>query len=90
VSQRVLVVEDNDDGRDMLISLLRADGHEVFEASTGQEGIEMALRHSPAVVLLDIGLPDVNGYEVGRQLRERLGGSFPLAHVVAPRRSGLS
>jgi two-component system, sensor histidine kinase len=71
--QRVLVVEDNDDGREMLVSLLRVLGHEVLEAGAGKEGIEIAVRHSPDVVVLDIGLPDVDGYEVGRHLRERLG-----------------
>lgn len=70
--QRVLVVEDNADAREMLAMLLRLMGHEVIEAATGADGIEQALRHSPTVVVLDIGLPDVNGYEVAQQLRERL------------------
>ena len=56
----------------MLAMLLRLMGHEVIEAATGADGIEQALRHSPTVVVLDIGLPDVNGYEVAQQLRERL------------------
>ena len=81
-SQRVLVIEDNDDGREMLVTLLRALGHEVFEAGTGTEGIEIAVRHSPAVVVLDIGLPDLDGYEVGRHLRERLGGGFRLVALT--------
>ncbi|HSL51819.1 MAG TPA: PAS domain S-box protein [Candidatus Deferrimicrobiaceae bacterium] len=71
--QHVLVIEDNDDGREMLGGLLRIAGHEVREARTGAEGIEMALNRAPTVVLIDIGLPDVDGYEVGRRLRQRLG-----------------
>jgi CheY-like chemotaxis protein len=81
-SQRVLVIEDNDDGREMLVTMLRVDGHEVFEASTGREGIEMAVLNSPAVVVLDIGLPDLNGYEVARHLRERLGDGFRLVALT--------
>ena len=80
VPQRVLVIEDNSDGREMLATLLRLAGHEVHAAGTGADGIRMALEHSPAVVLLDIGLPDVNGYEVGRELRRRLG---PTVRLVA-------
>jgi two-component system, chemotaxis family, CheB/CheR fusion protein len=76
--QRVLVVEDNADAREMLAMLLRLTGHQVVEAATGAEGIELALRHAPTVVVLDIGLPDVNGYEVAQQLRQRLTGPVRL------------
>jgi PAS domain S-box-containing protein len=77
-SQHILVIEDNSDGREALATLLRLWGHEVLEAATGAEGIETAVTHSPSVVLLDIGLPDLNGYEVARQLRQKLGGSLRL------------
>jgi PAS domain S-box-containing protein len=76
--QRILVIEDNGDAREMLATLLRLVGHEVVEAATGKEGIELALRHAPTTVILDIGLPDVDGYEVGRRLRQRLGGGVRL------------
>jgi PAS domain S-box-containing protein len=82
VSQRVLVIEDNSDGRDMLVTVLRLAGHEVHAAATGAEGVQMALQHSPAVVLLDIGLPDLDGYEVGRELRQRLGPSVRLVALT--------
>jgi CheY-like chemotaxis protein len=82
VSQRVLVIEDNSDGRDMLVTVLRLAGHEVQAAGTGAEGVQLALQHSPAVVLLDIGLPDLNGYEVGRELRQRLGPSVRLVALT--------
>jgi CheY-like chemotaxis protein len=80
VSQRILVIEDGSDGREMLVMVLRLSGHEVYAAATGAEGIAIALRRSPAVVLLDIGLPDVDGYEVGRELRQKLG---PKVRLVA-------
>lgn len=73
VGRRIVVIEDNSDGREMLVTILRLSGHEVHAAATGAEGIELALQRAPAVVLLDIGLPDINGYEVGRELRHRLG-----------------
>jgi PAS domain S-box-containing protein len=82
VSQRVLVIEDNSDGRDMLVTVLRLAGHEVHAAGTGAEGVQLALQHSPAVVLLDIGLPDLNGYDVGRELRQRLGPSLRLVALT--------
>jgi PAS domain S-box-containing protein len=82
VSRRVLVIEDNGDGRDMLVTVLRLAGHEVHAAGTGAEGVQLALQHFPAVVLLDIGLPDLNGYEVGRELRQRLGPSVRLVALT--------
>jgi len=77
-AQRVLVVEDNPDGREMLATVLRMLGHEVFEAATGTEAIDLAVRHVPAVVIIDIGLPDIDGYEVARRLRRRLGARLRL------------
>ena len=71
-AQRVLLVEDNDDAREMLAMLLRMVGHEVLEAANGADGIETALREKPDVVVMDIGLPDVNGYEAAQQLRQRM------------------
>jgi CheY-like chemotaxis protein len=81
-SRRILVIEDNDDGREMLVTILRSSGHEVLEAATGEDGIGMAERHSPAVVLLDIGLPDLSGYEVGRRLRTMLGSEVKLVALT--------
>jgi PAS domain S-box-containing protein len=77
-AQRVLVVEDNPDGREMLATVLRMLGHEVLEAGTGAEAIDLAMRHTPAVVIMDIGLPDIDGYEVARRLRGRLGAGLRL------------
>jgi PAS domain S-box-containing protein len=68
-ARRVLVIEDHEDGREMLVTALRMYGHEVFEAATGRDGIEQARRHDPEVVLVDIGLPDIQGYEVAQTLR---------------------
>ncbi len=66
---RVLVVDDCPDTRDSLRMLLELWGHEVAEAEDGADALESALIFLPDVVLLDIGLPDLDGYQVGRQLR---------------------
>jgi len=67
--QRVLVVEDNDDARSMLCLSLSLAGHEVREASDGAAGIALAAEFRPEVALVDVGLPDMDGYEVARRLR---------------------
>jgi CheY-like chemotaxis protein len=69
VPQRTLVVEDNDDARDMLRTLLELDGHTVYVAANGIAGLAAALEHRPDVALVDIGLPEMDGYEVARKLR---------------------
>jgi len=67
--RRVLIVEDNDDARDMLRFLLEHEGHTVAVAADGHDGIEHALATMPDVALVDIGLPGVDGYEVARRIR---------------------
>ena len=70
-TSRVLVVDDNMDAADMLVMMLQMFGHEVQAAYTGQTALERAVEYKPDVVLLDIGLPDINGYEVARHLRQQ-------------------
>jgi CheY-like chemotaxis protein len=71
--RRVLIVEDHADVRHALRTLLEHEGHVVFEAIDGAEGIEAAERLKPDVVLIDIGLPRVDGYQVAQALRAKLG-----------------
>ena len=66
---RILVVEDNADARDMLLALLSLERHDVVTAPDGPAGVDAALRLQPDVVLVDIGLPGLNGYEVARRIR---------------------
>jgi PAS domain S-box-containing protein len=66
----VLLVEDNADGREALRALLEAWGHRVQVAEDGARGIELANASRPEVALIDIGLPDVDGYQVARALRD--------------------
>jgi CheY-like chemotaxis protein len=69
--RRVLIVEDHADVRTALRTLLEHEGHIVYEAEDGASGIDAALRWRPDVVLIDIGLPRIDGYQVAQTLRSR-------------------
>lgn len=66
---RIMVVDDNVDAVDMLTNLLEAAGHEVFTASRGREALDRSREIAPDVFVLDIGLPDIDGKELARNLR---------------------
>jgi signal transduction histidine kinase/CheY-like chemotaxis protein len=68
-SKRILIIEDDADGREALRMQLVSAGHDVYEAATGPEGIETAARVKPEIVLLDIGLPGLDGYQVAQRLK---------------------
>ena len=78
---RVLVVEDDQDTADGMAALLSASGHEVRIAHDGSTAIAMALDFHPHVVLTDIGVPQLNGYEVAARMRQHadLAGSVLVA-----------
>jgi CheY-like chemotaxis protein len=63
------VIEDNEDAAAMLRDVLVFEGHEVLVVADGREGLDVAAREAPDVVLCDIGLPTLDGYEVARRLR---------------------
>ncbi len=67
--RRILIIEDDADGRESLRMQLTSAGHDVYEAATGTEGLAAAARVKPDVVLLDLGLPGLDGYQVAQQLR---------------------
>jgi len=67
--QRVLIVEDNRDAARMLATLLKLEGFEVLTAADGRAGLELARQERPDVALIDIGLPEIDGYEVARRIR---------------------
>lgn len=76
-SPTILVVEDNPLTRKMLRVTLESDGYNVIEAADGRAA-QAAMRHSPSLVLQDMILPDINGFELLRQLRERGGPELPI------------
>jgi signal transduction histidine kinase/ActR/RegA family two-component response regulator len=70
-THRILVVDDNQDSADSLAMLLELHGHDVYTSHDGQSALDSAERHLPDVVLLDIGLPVLNGHEVCRRIRQQ-------------------
>jgi CheY-like chemotaxis protein len=80
-ARRVLIVDDNLDSALSMSLLLRQAGHETLQVHTGSEAVEAALRFNPRAVLLDIGLPDMDGHEVARLMREEpaLDGALVIA-----------
>lgn len=66
----VLVIEDSSYLAESLVDMLDIKGYESLVAPTGREGVQMAIEHQPDLILLDIRLPDIDGYEVYRRIRE--------------------
>ena len=69
VKQCFLVIEDEEDIRESMRMVLALEGHEAETASNGQEGLRFLETHQPDVVLIDIRMPGMNGYEVARRAR---------------------
>ncbi|WP_426162304.1 hybrid sensor histidine kinase/response regulator [Pseudoduganella sp. R-34] len=73
-SLRIMVVDDNEDGADMLQVMLEMEGCTVAKANDGQAAIALAGRFRPHAILMDIGLPDMQGHEAARRIHEMEGG----------------
>ncbi len=69
VQHSIVLIEDIDDSRKMLASLLTLDGHTVYEQPDGETGVDAIAQHRPDIALVDIGLPGIDGYEVARRTR---------------------
>lgn len=69
--RRVLIIDDERELRTMLSSYLKAEGFETLEAADGDQGLESVTKAEPDVVILDVGLPGIDGFEVLRRLRQR-------------------
>ena len=69
MSKRILIVEDQEDNRKILRDLLTSAGYEPIEAATGEEGVSLAGTERPDLILMDIQLPGLDGYEATRQIK---------------------
>ena len=69
MNHRILVVEDQEDNRRILCDLLTSAGCEVIEAVTGEDGVALAESHRPALILMDLRLPVLDGYEATRRIK---------------------
>jgi len=65
-----LIIEDSSYLAESLVDMLSIHDHTAIVAPTGKEGVDLAIKHEPDLILLDIRLPDIDGYEVYRQIRE--------------------
>lgn len=79
---RILIIEDNPDGREALRDLLELWGHEVDVAENGPLGVDLALARTPQAALVDIGLPEMDGYEVALRIRAGADGRGPYLVAV--------
>ncbi len=81
----ILVVDDISSFRELVATLLVEAGYEVREAASGREALALADEERPALVLLDVVLPEVSGYELCRTLRERFGETLPIIFLSGSR-----
>ncbi|MEX2283650.1 MAG: diguanylate cyclase [Gemmatimonadota bacterium] len=80
---RILVVDDNLDNVEIIATRLRFRGYEIIEAHNGQEALAAFEEHMPDLVLLDVMLPDINGYDIARRLKSRDDSFTPVILVTA-------
>lgn len=68
----ILVVDDNEDSRDLVKKILKKQGYEIIEAIDGEEALAKAIAYRPDLILMDISIPKIDGYEVTRRLKARV------------------
>lgn len=79
---RIVVADDDRDAVVTLSALLQAEGHTVIEVCRASFVVDLVLRYKPDAVLLDIGMPEVTGFEIARQLRDKFGLACPLLVAI--------
>jgi DNA-binding NarL/FixJ family response regulator len=85
----VLVVDDDDGHRELISTVLGRAGFSTVDAANGEEAMAAARRHHPRLVVLDIRLPDLSGYEICRRLRDEFGATLAIVFLSGERTEGL-
>ena len=82
--KKVLVVEDDKDNLDLISYALKKSGYEVLSAKTGEEGVDMAIKEKPYFIIMDIGLPGIDGIEATRRIRKSgVDGDIPIIAITS-------
>jgi len=71
MSKKILIVDDNQDSRELVAKVLKNKGYQTTEAADGEEALERAVSEKPDLILLDISIPKIDGYEVARRLKSQ-------------------
>ena len=89
MSKRILIIEDQEDNRAILRDLLSQAGYELIEAADGEEGVKLAQSERPDLILMDIQLPVIDGYEATRRIKAKPDlKSIPIIAVTSYALSG--
>ncbi len=87
--KRILIVEDNEHNMYLINFILEKNGYETIKALNGEEGITLAMKERPDLIIMDIQLPDINGLEVTRKIREsKVDGTIPIIAITSYAMSG--
>jgi two-component system cell cycle response regulator DivK len=81
LSKKILVVDDNQDSRELVVKVLKNRGYQMIEAVDGEDALEKAAAENPDLILMDISIPKINGYEVTRRLKSQV--NFKNTPIIA-------
>jgi len=82
--KRILVVEDNNTNMYLITFILKKNGYEVIEARSGEDGIELAIKEKPDLIIMDIQLPKIDGLETTRRIRKsEANGTIPIVALTS-------
>ncbi len=70
IPRKILIVEDNLDSRELVVKILKNKGYQTIEAADGEEALEKAVSEKPHLILMDISIPKIDGYEVTKRLKD--------------------
>lgn len=81
LTKKILIVDDNQDSRELVVKILKNRGYQLIEAVDGEDALEKAMAERPDLILMDISIPKIDGYEVTRRLKSRK--EFKYTPIIA-------